>query len=301
MKFLRLIRFPNLLMIALTQYLVMYTIITPILSDYHTGSSLSSVNFLILVLSTVCIAAGGYVINDFNDLSIDTINKPEKIKYNVEWYNKWCFSAYALFTIAGIAGGCYLTFFQDIKLALTIHILSAGLLWFYTPYLKKIPLLANLVISFLTAMSLLIILLCDINSFNELSVRKIIFAYSVFAFVLTLIREIIKDMEDKNGDAAYGRKTLPILIGNKVSKLVVSFLIFLVLFSLLFIQYSEKQWEELISFLYVVICIELPLVVLLFLILRADSQKEFHRCSSLSKVIMLSGILSMLVFYLRFK
>jgi 4-hydroxybenzoate polyprenyltransferase len=118
---------------------------------------------------------------------------------------------------------------------------------------------------------------------------------------MTWIREIIKDIEDKEGDVAFNRKTLPIMAGDIFSKLFTAFLILTVLFSLAFIQFRQQQWQDKISFVYVVIGIELPLILLLVLLWRADKKKEYTVSSLLTKGIMLTGVLSMLVFYLRYK
>src|SRR3954469_11447769 len=124
MKFLKLIRFPNLLIIAVTQYLVRYTIILPILAAYNLTSAVSDINFFLIVVSTVLIAAGGYIINDYHDLQIDLINKPAKVIVDKFISKKTCFNLYAGLSLSGIAIGIYLSFFQGIFLFWQINILS---------------------------------------------------------------------------------------------------------------------------------------------------------------------------------
>jgi 4-hydroxybenzoate polyprenyltransferase len=310
MKFLKLIRFPNLLIIAVTQYLVRYTIILPILAAYNLTSAVSDINFFFIVVSTVLIAAGGYIINDYHDLQIDLINKPGKVIVDKFISKKTCFNLYAGLSLSGIAIGIYLSFFQGIFLFWQINILSFALLLIYSTTLKKVLLIGNISIAALSALSIYLLLIIEKNTWiNFLQNRQdsinaipyIVSAYALFAFIMTLIREVIKDYEDKEGDALFNRNTLPIVSGNFISKLFVSFLILVVLFCLILIQYRQQQWQDKVSFFYVVAAIEIPLLVLLTLLLRAGKKKDYAVSSLLTKGIMLTGILSMLVFYLRYK
>ncbi|MEP7170886.1 MAG: UbiA family prenyltransferase, partial [Bacteroidota bacterium] len=161
MNFLKLIRLPNLFIIALAQYLIRYTIIIPILATYNLASSVSEINFFLVVLSTVLIAAGGYIINDYYDLQIDLINKPEKIIVSKQVTKKQSVNFYALLSLTGIAIGVYLSFFQNIFLLWQINILSAVLLLVYSSFLKKIFLIGNIVISTLSALSIYVLLILE--------------------------------------------------------------------------------------------------------------------------------------------
>ena len=310
MKFLELIRFTNLLIIALTQYLIRYTIILPILATYNLTSTVSEINFFLVVLSTVLIAAGGYIINDYHDLQIDLINKSEKVIVDKFISKKKCFNLYAGLSLSGIAIGVYLSFSQNIFLFWQISVFSFALLLVYSTTLKKMFLIGNVPISVLSALTIYLILIIEKNTWisflqNQADSIKVIpyliSAYSLFALIMTWIREVIKDFEDKEGDSIFNRKTFPIFAGNFISKLFVSFLILVVLSSLILIQYKQQQWQDKISFFYVVATIEVPLIALLTLLWRADKKKDYTVSSLLTKGIMLSGVLSMLVFYLRYK
>ncbi|HKR06686.1 MAG TPA: geranylgeranylglycerol-phosphate geranylgeranyltransferase [Bacteroidia bacterium] len=310
MNFLKLIRLPNLVIIALTQYLIRHTIIIPILAAYNLTSTVSEINFFLLVLSTVLIAAGGYVINDYYDLQIDLINKPSKVVIGKLVPKKQSMNFYVVLTLTGIAIGIYLSFFQNIFLLWQINILSVALLLLYSSVFKKVFLIGNIVISILSALSVYLLLIIEKNIWINFllnhpdsinAIPYLISAYSLFAFIITWIREIVKDLEDKEGDQVFNRKTLPIISGNSVAKLFIAFLIMTVLFSLMLIQYRQQQWNDWISFAYVVAAIELPLIVLSFITLRANKKKDYTVSSLLTKGIMLTGVLSMLVFYLRYK
>ena len=159
----------------------------------------------------------------------------------------------------------------------------------------------NFVISFLSALSVIIILLTDKNKYVETAIPKLICGYTVFAFIITWVREIIKDMEDIRGDEMFGRKTIPVVMGKPFSKYFSAFLILVILFSLMLIQYHQRQWEDWLSFFYAVTFVQFPLVAMLFFLFRAKEEKDFGRLSLLAKVIMLTGVLSMLIFHLRYQ
>lgn len=301
MNFLKLIRFPNLVMIALAQYLIRFTIVVPILSTSGLLSSVSGFNFFLLVFSTVLIAAGGYIINDVNDFQIDTLNKPAQVMAVKLFDKKWCLKMHLLLSGTGVVIGCYLSFFRQIPNVWMINLLSTGLLWIYSSRIKKIIVAGNFVVSFLSALSLIIILLADKNAYSEIVIRKLICGYTVFAFVITMVREVIKDMEDSEGDKAFDRNTIPVVLGNLFSKYLSAFLVLVILFSIAMIQYYQKQWDDMVSFIYVVAFIEIPLAALLFLLPRSKEKKDFSQMSLLTKGIMFTGVLSMLVFYLRYK
>jgi 4-hydroxybenzoate polyprenyltransferase len=114
---------------------------------------------------------------------------------------------------------------------------------------------------------------------------------------MTLIRELIKDLEDKKGDSECGCKTLPVVVGNFAVKIITFLLNVVVIGLLLSIQVATKQWESIIPFLYVSLFIVLPLIYLCVLIIKSNVKDQFKKASVLTKFIMFTGILSMLVFY----
>ena len=120
--------------------------------------------------------------------------------------------------------------------------------------------------------------------------------------MITLIHEIIKDLEDQNGDEAYDCKTMPIVIGTISTKIFTALLIVIVMTALGWFQYNQALTEtffeaDYLSFGYILIFIQVPLVALLILLFKATTPSQFHRAATLTKLIMLTGIGSMLVFY----
>jgi 4-hydroxybenzoate polyprenyltransferase len=232
MPVIRLIRIPNLLIIALTMYLFRYCLIGKMLDLRGVWLGLSDTDFLLLTLSVIVIAAAGYIINDYFDVSIDAVNKPEKVIIGRHISPDTAFRIYVALNVLGIIAGFYLALkVGNYKLGF-INLLSAGLLWLYSSLYKKKFLLGNLVIAFLSALVPLIVAFFE--PMREYASFGFIKAYAAFAFLMTLVREIIKDIEDIEGDKAEGATTMPVYIGIIPSKIIA---VFLSLLMLLFLGY----------------------------------------------------------------
>jgi len=313
---LSLIRFPNLLIIAFTQFAMRYLIMEPLLPSASFSLQFDNLHFLLLVGATMFLAAAGYIINDYFDTRTDRINKPEKVVVGVRVNRRTAMTMHTVFNIIGIGIGIYLSFYIKVMAMSIVFFLTAGLLWFYSTNYKRQFLVGNLTVAFLTAMVPLIVVLYEIpmlnreygnimlqynSSFNYIFIW--VAGFSIFAFVSTLIREIIKDAEDFEGDAAYGMKTLPIVLGTKYTKAVLAILIVFTIVALVFILVKFIMFSgedpDFISMIYFSAFLILPFFILLTLILIAGNKKDYHRASILIKIIMLSGVLySAVVYYL---
>ena len=315
-SFIELIRLPNLLIIALTQFAMRYLIMEPLLPTESFALQFSDLHFLLLVTATLFIAAAGYIINDYFDTRTDRINKPDKVVVGVTVNRRTAMTLHSVFNLLGIAIGTYLAIHVGVFSMSFIFFLAAGLLWFYSTNYKHQFLVGNLTVAFLTAMVPLVVVLFEIpmlnkaygqimlqynSSFNYIFIW--VAGFSGFAFVTTLIREIIKDAEDFEGDAAYGMRTLPIVVGTPVTKAILVTLIagtvFLLVFVLVkFIMFSADA-PDFISMVYFLVCLVIPLIILLTLVIIAGNRKDYHRASVLIKIIMLLGVLySAIVYYL---
>ena len=301
MQILKLIRFPNLLMIAIAQCLIRYTLVVPLLTISQKYILVTNVDFILIVLSTVSIAAAGYIINDIEDRRTDSINKPEKVIVGKKIDVSSAYIMYYLFTLTGILIGFYLQFYRPYQYIGYIHLISAGLLYFYSVTYKGILLLGNIVVSILTALSLALIVLTEPLASSDPTIVSLTAGYCVFAFLISFAREIIKDIEDQEGDAIVDLKTLPVVMGTFVSKGTAFIISLITLLLIFYIQIISEQWKTTIPFLYVLLMIQIPLLLLLLLLIRAKTKKNFYRASLLVKGIMISGIFSMLVFYLAFR
>jgi 4-hydroxybenzoate polyprenyltransferase len=300
MRYLRLIRFPNLLMIILMQVLLRYTLAGPILMMEGKGLLLTNLEFALLVLSCVFIAAGGYIINDIEDVRIDSINKPDKVLIGQKISEDAAYNLYMGLTFCGILAGFYLTFVKEYNYIGYISLLSAGLLYFYATTYKCIPLLGNFIVAILTSVSIWIVILPEPFAKDSAPIVYLVFGYMLFAFLITMVREIVKDMEDLEGDQACDCKTLPVSTGIRISKgIALTFTLTLIL-SLAWIQWTSRQWETPLPFYYLVIFVQIPLLVLAGQIFAAKESKAFRKASFTSKLIMFTGLISMFVFYFSF-
>lgn len=320
-QFFRLIRFPNLVIVALTQYAIRFGIIYPFLNQAGLDLFLSEKLFALLVLATVLIAAAGYIINDYFDVKLDHINKPKQLIIGKSISRRQAMFLHTTVNVIGLALALYVAISIEHPSLVLIQLVSASLLWFYSINFKKQILIGNLIIAALTALVPFtagyyeIILLLDSAKANELSsyleatdIRSLfssiqyllywIIGYSAFAFILTFIRELIKDCEDIEGDKEFGCKTLPIVHGipkaKKIANLTAAFLIILLTF-LEFMQVNSQDW---ISFSYFFVLISLPLLWLMVKIRKANTKKHFFIISQVIKVIMLIGVLYTGIIYL---
>lgn len=269
-SFLRLTRAWNLVIIVFAQYFTAYFLAK--------ADVLHDLRLFLLSLSTVLIAAGGYVINDYYDVKIDYVNNPERVVVGKTIHRRFAI----LFHIALSALGVFVGLFISWKLAL-VNFLSVAVLWFYSNLLKRLPFIGNFTVALLTGASIaVIILLYHTNT-------VLILIYALFSFFMTLVREIIKDMEDLKGDNTYGCKTLPIVWGIRKTKIT---LYLLILFFSVTVVVINQLYVKL-DVIYFVMLLFVPLAWLVTRLVRADTKKDYGWLSSFCKMIMLLGILSM--------
>ncbi len=309
-SFLKLIRLPNLIIVAVTQYLMRFAIINAILQFYnnHSGGEfylslqMSEFDFFILVLATVCLTAAGYVINDYFDTKTDRLNRPKTVIVGKTISRRQAMTIHVIFNITGVLAGTYVSWRIGHLIFGLIFFLVSGILWFYSTTYKRQLIVGNLIVALLTAMVPLMVVLFElpmlIKSYSNIFIKYgqsftpvfyWVSAFAFFAFFTTLIREIIKDIEDFEGDSAYGRNTLPIIWGVKNTKIIIIVLLVLILSSLsyLFIRFlSESKF----TLWYLIITLVLPIILLIVKIFFAKSKKDYKIASLLMKWIMVFGV-----------
>ncbi|MBS1491659.1 MAG: geranylgeranylglycerol-phosphate geranylgeranyltransferase [Bacteroidetes bacterium] len=268
--FLKLTRFWNLLIIATAQYFTAFFLVG--------HSTLCDYRLFLLTASTVIVAAGGYIINDYYDVKIDLINKPGRVVIGKKVARRYALLFHSVLSITGTLIGFFLSWQIGV-----INFLSAFLLWWYSNDLKRQPFIGNGVVALLTGLAIFLV------SVLYQTHLPLVITYSVFAFAITLIREIVKDMEDLKGDNTFGCQTLPIIWGLRRTKFLIYFLM-LVLFGS--VVYINEVFTKL-PLLYFFVFLFLPLVFLFVRLLRADTKKDFYKLSQWCKVIMLLGVASM--------
>jgi 4-hydroxybenzoate polyprenyltransferase len=297
-----LVRLPNLLMIAATMCFTRYCLIGEMLNLQGLWLSQSDLDFTLLVLSVIFIAAAGYMINDYFDTKTDSVNKPDKVVVGREISRRQVMATHIVLNILGVILGFYLAYKSHFLQLGFINLLSVGLLWFYSTTYKRRFLIGNLVVAILAGVLPIIVLVFEPHShyLSDDNAQGIYFVigYAFFAFIISLIREIIKDMEDIEGDKADGCTTMSIVIGTKASKAIALFISLIVISLIAYIQYVQYVTKDFISFWYFLLAIQLPFILMFYKLIKAKGKSEFNQASFFAKIVMIGGILSMIVFYI---
>ncbi|MEK8179961.1 geranylgeranylglycerol-phosphate geranylgeranyltransferase [Flavobacterium buctense] len=304
MNFLRLIRYQNLLLLAFMQLVFRYGFFKEKAVYY-----LSDFQYLLLVLSTLLIAAAGYIINDIMDQETDYDNRPNSVVIGKGISEAMGYNLYFALNVIGVGIGSYLSNVIDKPKFILIFIIIVSLLYLYATSFKKMLLIGNLIVAFLLALSILIIGIFDIlplTSFVDESILKdyfsVLLVYALFAFVINLIREIVKDMEDVNGDYNQGMNTLPIVLGvSRTSKVTFGLGVIVTLILLWFINAYLMDDKLYYVVVYGLIFVVGPMIFFVVKMWNAKSKKHFHLLSSVLKWVIFFGILSILVINLNIK
>jgi 4-hydroxybenzoate polyprenyltransferase len=312
--FLRLVRWPNLVFIVVTQCLFYYLIALPVFNNFNSAPVLTQNLFWLIVLSSVLIAAAGYIINDYFDLNIDRVNKPDKLVVEKIIKRRWAIMWHLILSLAGFVISTWVCFKITELYALAvaaINLLCIFALWLYSTTYKRKLLVGNILISLLTAWTILILYLINMRSWlqtiidnNEVhnyelastKLFKYTIVYAGFAFIISLIREVIKDMEDMEGDAKYGCKTMPIVWGIPATKVFTAVWLIVLAGALIIIQVYALYLGWWWSVLYSVTAIIIPLLWILQKLYQAKVAKDYQQLSTAVKLVMLAGILSMIFF-----
>lgn len=309
--FFKLIRWQNLVIIAITQVLYYYALIHPI-HNFHQSvyDPFTGTYFILLVISSLMIAAAGNIINDYFDLNIDEVNKPQKKIIDKHIKRRWAIVFHICLSVMGIAIGFYIDYKTSVFWMGLSNMVCALLLFAYSISLKKKVLVGNVLISLLTAWVILVCFFCYFRSLScsgcnpaewisqKHRFLRISFLYAGFAFIISLIREVVKDMEDMEGDARYGCRTIPLAWGVSASKMFVAVWLAVLIGTICIVQFYVLQLGWLWSMLYCLVFIILPLIWLLQKLFKAQTPNDYHLLSSVIKLVMLTGLLSMLFFKL---
>lgn len=303
MKYLKLIRYQNLLMLAFMQLVFRYLF----LAQSYVDLALTDFNYILLVIATVCIAAGGYVINNIMDQDTDEIAKPQNRVVGVSISETVAYNWYIGLTIVGVGIGFYLSNVIYKPTFASMFILVATLLYMYATSFKQIPVLGNVVVALMLSTSIIIIGLFDIlpaidvdNRFRMKEAFDILMHYAIFAFIINLIREIVKDMEDMDGDYQSGINSLPIAIGVQKTKIIVGVLT-VISIGILAYYVNSNLFELDYVVYYTMILIVGPLIYFGVKLLNATTKKEFHHLSLVLKIILFFGILSVAIIVFNLK
>lgn len=301
--FFRLIRLPNLFFIALTQVLFQFCIYLPLYREAVTTGDIY--RFIFLVFSSVFIAAAGYIINDYFDINIDEINKPQKMVVDKIIHRRWAIAWHFILSFAGVVLTAFAVPVLEKWYLVLTNIICVALLWFYSTKFKKTLLIGNIVISLLTAWTILIVFFSKVSldnafdpgSHSQPKLFRFAFLYAGFAFITSLIREAVKDLEDIKGDEKYGGRTMPIAWGINATKVYIAVWMVVLIILLIIIQVYILQFRWWWPVAYTVLLIIIPLMLVFRKLFNASSMQDYHHLSTRIKLVMLAGILSMIFFY----
>jgi len=295
-SFFKIVRYKNLILLAFMLIVLRYGF----LDLQNIPLALSHFNYVLLILSIVLIAAAGYVINDIFDQDTDAINKPEKVIVGHFISETKAYNLYAILNVSGVFIGFYLSNIIQKPSFAAIFIATAATLYVYATGLKQTVLIGNILVAFLTSFTIVLVGIFDLypllTAGNQAILAvyfKLLLDYTIFAFAINLIRELIKDMQDMNGDDMVGMRTFPIVVGIKTTKIIVISLSILSTLAILYYCYSNYFLNTLyFATAYVVLFVLSPLILFTINIYKSTVATDFGRLSQLLKAIMFFGILS---------
>jgi len=302
LHFLRLIRIKNLAIVFAAQYFMHAFVIKSILGVYKLESQIGSVNFILLGISTIFICAAGYIINDYFDTKTDNINHPDSVVVGRFIKRRVAMILHFILNILGVLSGLIVSYrIGKIEYALFFFFITV-LLWAYSVYFKRKPVVGNLVVSFLSALIPLAVIIFEIpnlrgfyqNVFPQIDgVIGLLFywvaAYACFAFVLNFIRELLKDIEDLEGDKESAYYTIPVVFGKRLTKNLIIILLIIVIIAVEMVNIIYL--DDIKSFIYIISLVILPLIYVVYKLFRENSKKDYHFLSEMINIIMLAGIL----------
>lgn len=308
-KFLKLIRIENILMVALTQVLMSVAIISPILSINGLPVATPSLSLILIMIGTALITMGGYIINDYFDTRIDEINKPQRVLIGKAISRHKAMQMHQFLTAIGVICGLFVAWQTRSLTVAMIFLFIPGLLWFYSTSYKRQFFIGNLIIGAITAFVPLIIALVEssflVKTYGETvleygitaDIFKWVGFFAVFAFTLTVLREMVKDLEDEKGDREMECRTVPIVIGEFWAKSLISAFTILLISGIVYIIYGLQVFADIAllkNFLLYGVCA--PLIFFIIMLFKAKIPTEYAFTQNILKLIMLIGVLFSLVF-----
>lgn len=310
MNVINIVRPFNLLILAFYMTLFIGAVILPLHQFTGTSTALTSWQYVLLILSTILIAAGGYVINDYFDVPIDQYNKPDKMIVTKHISEDNAFYLYFILTVFGIISALIVAISVGRLTLIFYQIFPVAVLWIYAQSFKKVFLVGNILVAFLSGLVIIVPTMYEINVKdigNKVEyalfingLLRISIAYALFAFLSTLIREIIKDIEDIEGDKRCGAQTIPIRLGLNPTKAIIAFLFLILLGGIFAFLPQLYKANEVVPFLYILTLLIFPLLYMIVYLFRAKSKEHFSRLSFTLKVFMLSGIITMVYFFINY-
>lgn len=306
LAYLKLIRIPNLTIVAILQAVLYFGILKPVFAAFGIGTVLNENYFVLFILTTLILTAAGYIINDILDVKADEINKPGKYVVGKDISEKKAYIYYIVMLITGLAISFIIAIHINKIHYIIIYLIAVALLYLYSKYFKKQFLCGNIFVSIFSAFVPGIILVfefpglvslykTDYSSFEF--VMDIFIGFMAFSFFVSFYRELVKDMEDIEGDIIIKAKTFPVVLGIEMTKLLSGIISIIILILLFYWLKMDINYDKNYLKIYVLLFVVIPLFYSVFLLKKAETKFDFNKLSKVIKVIMVSGI-SILFFYL---
>ena len=294
MKYLKLIRFQNLVVMVLIQYLIRFTLIIP---SYGKENVISEFYFALLLFSILLIVGAGYTINDYFDIKVDSENKDEHVIVGRTIKRRIALVIHFILTSVGLILGFYIAYKINQLVISIILIVCAYILWIYNLKLKRIFFLANLIVAGLSAVFVTSIATLEIflkyNHNASINNIKTLILIATFSFILSLMNEIIKDLRTVEGDKKYKIRTLPTVWGLLKTKEFLKWLSIITAFIISIIAITKFK-TNITALSYAFIFIIGPLFLLNVWVYKAQHTIDYERISKLNKFIIFTGIMSLL-------
>jgi len=306
--FFRLIRVLNLLVIGLTMtvvevFLSRYDYIALQTSANSSSNALRFNEFYLLLLSTLLIAAAGNIINDYFDVKADRINKPDRLIIGRHIKRRWAMVLHWSFNLLGFILALYIGYvLQNVWIPI-VSFLSINLLWFYSIFFKRKPLIGNVMVALLLGVIPIYVLIFNepnLFTVNRFLIVPILFI-STIAFFMNLVRELVKDIQDIRGDLRLNAQTFPIKYGIKKTKYVIACISIILLAIMLgFIGYVFELKLNVnietvffnVKFFYLIILAIGFYVLSLIITIASNKVKSYKIASLLLKIAMVLGLLT---------
>ena len=304
--YLQLLRVGNLTFVAILLYVMEKWVATPLLQLEQFGELMPWWILTLLIGSVVGIAAGGYVINDYFDVKIDRINRPDNLVVTRIISRDAAMNLFYGLTAVGVIAGTVVAWWAHSWTLLFTYIVIPGLLWFYSASYKRMFLIGNLVVAFASAIVPLLVAIANADYLHHLYQNALAYSpivgelyvwtggFAAFAFLLTWVREIVKDIEDIEGDRELECRTLPIVWGDKVAKMIATLLLVAIATLIVYILFAvlpfSHEWKSLPT-RYVVFGLIVPILCSIILLWAANNRTEYHRVQTIIKFAMFMGML----------
>lgn len=310
--YLKLLRVGNLAFLAILLFVMEKWVALPLLQLAQFSEQMPWWVLTLIILATVFVAAGGYVINDYFDVKIDRINCPDDLVVTRHISREGAMRLFQVLTLVGVLMALGVAWWARSWTLAMIFIVIPGLLWFYSASYKRQLLIGNIVVAFASALVPLLIAIINADYLAHLYGEALAYTpivgqlyvwlggFAIFAFLMTLVREMVKDIEDQEGDCEMECRTIPIVWGVKTTKIIVTILLLAIAALIVYIAWAvlpfPHSWQS-FSTRYVVFGLLVPIACVITLLWASTNQVEIRRTQLVLKFMMFMGVMYSFVIY----